>query len=90
MAVAVISPTRRPVNGPGPSPATIAPSAAGVAPTWPRQSWIEGARRSAWARASTVTRSLSSAGGPAPPTSTRPAVTAAEDVSIANTSIRRQ
>ena len=58
-AAAVTSPTRSPVKGPGPTPATTAPSSRGRTPdSWSTAS-IAGASSSPCARASTVTRRAS-------------------------------
>ena len=49
---AVASPTRKPVNGPGPTPATTAARSRTVQPAARRQASIDGVRTSACARAS--------------------------------------
>src|SRR5262245_21512331 len=60
-AAAVTSPTRKPVNGPGPTPATTAARSAGALPTSVSTAAICGASSSPCARASTWTRSASTA-----------------------------
>src|SRR3954447_20674841 len=85
MLAAVASPTRRPVNGPGPSPATIAARSPGRTPASAKVAAISGANFSPCARGSTVRRSATPT-SPSAVTSTNAAVDAEVAVSRASTS----
>src|SRR5690554_1554710 len=85
IAAAVASPTRSPVNGPGPSPATIAVRSAACRPASASIRSTRGASTSAWARGSTCRCWASTSCDPSGANETSATAVAAVAVSMAST-----